>query len=76
MTGESDTQNNCSTGVEITVVEGDPELSVSLTRLSDNILGTGVSFTLAATVRNYGEGDAGLHHPALLPLHRLVHLHQ
>ena len=58
VTGESDTQNNCSTGVEITAVEGDPELSVSLTRLSDNILGTGVSFTLAATVRNYGEGDA------------------
>ena len=58
VTGESDTLNNCSTGVEITAVEGDPELSVSLTRLSDNILGTGVSFTLTATVRNYGEGDA------------------
>ncbi len=56
--GESNTQNNCSTGVEITVVEGDPNLDIALTRLSDNILGTGVSFTLAATVRNYGRGSA------------------
>ena len=58
VSGESDTQNNCSTGVEITVVEGDPELSVRMSGLGDNILGTGVSFTLTATVRNYGQGDA------------------
>ena len=56
--GESDIRNNCSTGVEITVVAGDPEWSVNMTNLADNILGTGVSFTLSATVSNYGAGDA------------------
>ena len=58
VTGESNTQNNCSTGVEITAVEGDPDLDVRMEHLTDNILGTGVSFTLSATVRNYGRGGA------------------
>ena len=56
---ESDTDNNCSGSVAITVRETRrSDLVVSLLPLSDNTLAPGASFTLKATVRNRGIGTA------------------
>ena len=56
---ESDTDNNCSGSVAITVRETRrSDLVVSLLPLSDNTLAPGASFTLQATVRNQGRGTA------------------
>ena len=56
---ESDTDNNCSGGVAITVRETNPsDLVVSLVELSDSTLAPGGSFTLEATVSNQGKGTA------------------
>ena len=56
---ESDTDNNCSGSVAITVRETRrSDLVVSLLPLSDNTLAPGASFTLQATVRNQGIGTA------------------
>ena len=52
VTGESNTNNNCSAGVRVTV-EG-PDLIVESPSVSDNTLTPGQSFTLRATVRNRG----------------------
>ena len=56
---ESDTDNNCSGSVAITVRETrHSDLLVSLLTLSDNTLAPGASFTLQATVQNQGSGTA------------------
>ena len=56
---ESDTTNNCSASVPVTVPEPKrPDLVVTLPRVSDNAPAAGAQFTLSATVRNDGEGTA------------------
>ena len=54
---ESDTTNNCSAGVGVTVV-GRPDLVVGTPTVSDDSLTAGATFTLRATVRNRGGGAA------------------
>ena len=57
--GESDTANNCSPSVQVTVREPDhPDLMVVSPSVSDNIPAPGVSFTLSATVQNDGNGES------------------
>ena len=70
--GESDTANNCSTAVQITVpltatqkkgsadrrIQGSPDLAVGSPTVSDDGPGPGGSFTLSATVSNTGDGEA------------------
>ena len=62
VTDESDTANNCSSPVEVTVLAtqqpspGQPDLEVGLPLVSDTSLAAGTSFTLSATVRNTGDG--------------------
>ena len=62
---ESDTTNNCSRGVRVTVtgsgapVEG-RDLVVESPRVNDNTLTTGQSFTLSVTVRNLGDESTPL----------------
>ena len=64
VTDESDTTNNCSSAVrvavEVTVAEpqGHPELVVMAPSVTDSSPAAGAAFTLSATVRNAGEGDA------------------
>ena len=58
---ESDTTNNCSTAIKITVqqpVSGKPDLVVESVRVSKSTLAPGESFTLSATVRNRGNGQS------------------
>ena len=56
---ESDTTNNCSAAVPVTVPEPRrPDLLVTLPSLSDGRPVTGTSFTLSATVSNDGDGTA------------------
>ena len=58
---ESVTNNNCSSGVAITVtgtIQTSPDLVVQSPSVSDDSLGTGDSFTLSATVRNSGDGSS------------------
>ena len=57
VTNESNTTNNCSTAVEVTV-RARPDLAVDTPTASDNSPLTGVPFTLRATVRNNGGGAA------------------
>ena len=54
VTGESDTGNNCSSAVTVTVLGSD--LIVETPTVSDSSPGPGASFTLSATVRNQGGG--------------------
>ena len=62
--GESDTTNNCSTAVEVTVLvtqvsnQGSPDLEVGTPTVSDAGPAPGGSFTLSATVSNTGDGGA------------------
>ena len=57
--GESDTANNCSTSVQVTVREpAYPELTVVSPSVSDNSPAPGASFTLWATVQNDGNGES------------------
>ena len=56
MTGESDTTNNCSSSVQLTVPEPQPDLVVAAPTVSDSGPAAGASFTLSATVRNAEEG--------------------
>ena len=58
VSGESNTQNNCTAGVEVTVEVGLPDLVVESPSVSDGNLDTGESFTLSATVRNQGDGTS------------------
>ena len=62
--GEADTTNNCSISVQVTVADApppprkDPDLVVAPPSVSDGQPTAGDSFTLSATVRNDGDGDA------------------
>ena len=62
--GESDTTNNCSTAVQVTVLEsprqqdGATDLVVASLAVSDSRPAAGASFTLSATVRNDGAGES------------------
>ena len=59
VTGESDTSNNCSSAVTVTVgVASAPDLVVESPSVSDNSPIAGASFTLSATVRNQGDGSS------------------
>ena len=59
VTGESDTGNNCSSAVTVTVgVAGAPDLVVESPSVSDSSPDAGASFTLSATVRNRGDGSS------------------
>ena len=55
---ESDTTNNCSTAVRVTVI-GPPDLVVDAPTVSDSSPLAGASLTLSATVRNSGGSAAG-----------------
>ena len=57
VTDESDTTNNCSSSVQVTVPEPEPDLVVSAS-VSDSGPDAGAAFTLSATVRNDGDGSA------------------
>ena len=60
--GESNTDNNCSTGVRVTVdaaQQGSPDLVVEAPSVSRNEIQPGGRFTLGATVRNIGDARAG-----------------
>ena len=57
--GESDTANNCSPSVQVTVREPDhPDLTVVSPSVSNSSPAAGVSFTLSATVQNDGNGES------------------
>ena len=59
VTNESDTTNNCSASVQVTVPESKyPDLVVGLPSVSDSGPAAGATFTLSATVRNDGEGSS------------------
>ena len=56
---ESDTTNNCSTGVAVAVGEAPaPDLVVDTPTVSDSAPAAGGSFTLSAAVRNQGSGSS------------------
>ena len=60
MSGESDTTNNCSSAVAVTVGAAPaPDLVVDTPTVSTSAPTAGGSFTLNATVRNQGNGSAG-----------------
>ena len=56
--GESDTQNNCSDGVRVTVEDTYPDLVVQSSAVSKSSLNSGESFTLSFIVRNKGDGTS------------------
>ena len=56
VSGESNTRNNCSTGIRVTVEARSPDLVVESSSVSDSSPTPGQSFTLRATVRNQGSG--------------------
>ena len=57
--GESDSSNNCSTSVRVTIPEPRrPDLTVTAPSVSDSSPAGGAGFTLSATVRNGGDGAA------------------
>ena len=59
VTGESDTTNNCSSSVTVTVPEPDkPDLVVAVPTVNDSGPAAGATFTLSATVRNDGDEAA------------------
>ena len=58
VTGESDTSNNCSSAVTVTVGAPAPDLVVESPSVSDRSPIAGASFTLSATVRNQGDGSS------------------
>ena len=56
---ETNTENNCSSGVKVTVTQPtqtSPDLEVQTPSVNDDSLETGEQFTLSATVRNSGDG--------------------
>ena len=56
VTDESDTTNNCSSSVTVTVAT--PDLVVVAPSVTDSTPDAGAAFTLSATVRNDGDGSA------------------
>ena len=62
VSGESDTTNNCSSAVAVTVSVppgSQPDMVVESPTVSDSSPDAGQTITLGATVRNQGDGDAG-----------------
>ena len=62
VTDESNTSNNCSSAVAVTVPDdttGNPDLVVESPSVSENVAAPGTDLELSATVRNIGNGDAG-----------------
>ena len=60
VSGELDTQNNCSAAVTVTVgAAPTPDLVVDTPTVSDSSLTAGDTFTLSAKVRNQGGGQSG-----------------
>ena len=57
--GESDTANNCSEAVTVTVA-GAPDLVVDTPTASESAPAASTSFTVSVTVRNQGSSSAGL----------------
>ena len=61
VSGESDTTNNCSSAVTVTVgAPPAPDPVVSTPTVSSATPRAGATFTLSATVRNQGSGDADI----------------
>ena len=60
VSGESNTGNNCSSGVDVTVVSAIPDLAIETPTVSDSSPPTGESFTLSVTVRNQGNVRSAL----------------
>ena len=61
VSGESDTTNNCSAAVTVTVGAAPaPDLVVDTPTVSESAPTAGASFTLNATVRNQGSGGSSL----------------
>ena len=64
VSGEADTANNCSTSVQVTVPDPPPppreapDLVVAPPSATNSRLTADAAFTLSATVRNYGAGNA------------------
>ena len=64
VTDESDTTNNCSASVQVTVrhtvteSQGSPDLTVASATVSDSSPAAGMQFSLSATVGNGGDGGA------------------
>ena len=54
VSGESDTTNNCSVAVAVTIVAAIPDLAIETPTASDSSPHTGESFTLSVTVLNQG----------------------
>ena len=55
---ESETENNCSEAVSVTVTEGAPDLVVEGISVDEPTLEVGESFTLSAVARNRGHGPS------------------
>ena len=73
VSGESDTANNCSDAVAVTVLPLPSDLVVDTPSSSLSTPMSGQSLTLNVTVRNLGDGSSDPTTFALLPLHRLDH---
>jgi len=60
--GESDTANNCSSAVQITVPEPEPgpNLAVSSVSVSNSAPAVGTAFTVSALVQNHGDEDSAV----------------
>ena len=59
VTDESDTTNNCSASVQVTVPEPErPDLEVGTPTVDDARPETGATFTLSVTVSNTGDGES------------------
>ena len=55
---ESDSSNNCSDGVRITVSAAPPDLTFDQPTVSNSAVNVGDSFSLTVTLRNNGSGNA------------------
>ena len=58
VTDESDTTNNCSASVQVTVPQPKPDLVVGSPSVNESSPAGGAPFALSATVENHGEGSA------------------
>ena len=59
VTAEADVSNNCSAGVEVTVVLPRPDLTVGPPSVDDATPNPGASFELSVTVANIGDSGTG-----------------
>ncbi|MCI5137422.1 MAG: hypothetical protein D3922_03190, partial [Candidatus Electrothrix sp. AR1] len=58
VSGESDTTNQCSNGVQVSVIAAKPDLTVISPSVSDSALTPGQSFIINATAKNQGTATA------------------